>query len=60
MLADFREERTRIEEAILVLERIAVGRGKVKHRGRPPKWMDGIKRRGPGRPPGSRNKPKGE
>jgi hypothetical protein len=38
MLADFRMERQRIEEAILALERLAAGtRG--KRRGRPPKWM---------------------
>lgn len=38
MLADFRVERQRIEEAILALERLAAGtRG--KRRGRPPKWM---------------------
>ena len=38
MLADFRVERQRIEEAILALERLATGtRG--KRRGRPPKWM---------------------
>jgi hypothetical protein len=38
MLADFRVERQRIEEAIMALERLATGtRG--KRRGRPPKWM---------------------
>jgi hypothetical protein len=38
MLADFRVERQRIEEAIIALERLATGtRG--KRRGRPPKWM---------------------
>ena len=52
MLADLREERERIEQAILVLERIASGRS--RGRGRPPKWMTQVKRRG--RPPGSRNK----
>jgi len=58
MLADLREERTQIEEAITVLERLAVGDG--KRRGRPPAWMTAAsapKRRG--RPPGSKNKPKG-
>ena len=64
MLADLREERERINEAIAVLQRIAFGRG--KRRGRPPSWMTamrtdvaeagGVKRRG--RPPGSKNKPK--
>ena len=54
MLAELRSEREQIERAILVLERISGGRG--KRRGRPPKWMSGVKRRG--RPPGSKNKPK--
>ncbi len=57
MLADLRDERAQIEEAIIVIERLASGRG--KRRGRPPAWMaasSGPKRRG--RPPGSKNKPK--
>ena len=60
MLADLRQERAQIEEAILVLQRIALGQG--KRRGRPPAWMKTAatesrpKRRG--RPPGSKNKPK--
>lgn len=54
MLAELREERQQIEEAIMTLERLARGRG--KRRGRPPAWMTAIKRRG--RPPGSKNKPK--
>lgn len=54
MLADLRQEREQIEEAILSLERLARGRG--KRRGRPPTWMAEVKRRG--RPPGSKNKPK--
>jgi hypothetical protein len=53
MLAELREEREHVEEAIIVLERLARGRG--KRRGRPPAWMTNIKRRG--RPPGSKNKP---
>ena len=61
MLADLRQEREQIEEAILILERLARGRG--KRRGRPPAWMTAAaaapkKRRG--RPPGSKNKPKDE
>jgi hypothetical protein len=61
MLADLREERAQIEEAIIVMERLASGRG--KRRGRPPAWMTAhaggtVKRRG--RPPGSKNKPKAE
>jgi hypothetical protein len=54
MLADLRQEREHIEEAIVTLERLARGRG--RRRGRPPAWMATIKRRG--RPPGSKNKPK--
>jgi hypothetical protein len=54
MLAELRTERDQLAEAILTLERLAVGR--VKRRGRPPKWMAEVKRRG--RPPGSKNKRK--
>jgi hypothetical protein len=54
MLAELRAEREQVEEAIIVLERMARGRG--RRRERPPKWMTGMKRRG--RPPGSKNKPK--
>ena len=54
MLADLRQEREQIEEAILTLERLARGQG--KRRGRPPAWMAALKRRG--RPPGSKNRPK--
>ena len=53
MLAELRTERDQIDEAILVMERLAVGRG--RRRGRPPAWMSQVKRRG--RPPGSKNKP---
>jgi len=60
MLTDLREERDRITEAVLSLERMMVG---GKRRGRPPAWMaeaskqtsgDAPKRRG--RPPGSKNR----
>ena len=54
MLAELRQEREQIEEAIMTLERLARGQG--KRRGRPPSWLSTIKRRG--RPPGSKNKPK--
>jgi hypothetical protein len=54
MLRELREEREGVEQAILVLEGIASGRG--KRRGRPPAWMASTKKRG--RPKGSRNKPK--
>jgi hypothetical protein len=59
MLAELRQEREQIEEAIIILERLARGRG--KRRGRPPLWMSQptpVRRRG--RPPGSKNKPKEE
>ena len=56
MLAELRNEREQIEEAIMTLERLARGRG--RRRGRPPAWMSMIKRRG--RPPGSKNRPKNE
>ena len=52
ILADLRQEREQLEEAILSLERLALGRG--RRRGRPPAWMSEAKRRG--RPPGSKNK----
>ena len=54
MLAELRQEREQLEEAILTLERLARGRG--RRRGRPPAWMSELKRRG--RPPGSKNKAK--
>jgi hypothetical protein len=58
MLVALRQEREQIEEAIVVMERLTMGRG--KRRGRPPVWMaaarDVTKRRG--RPPGGKNKPK--
>lgn len=52
ILADLRQEREQLEEAIMSLERLARSRG--KRRGRPPSWMTEVKRRG--RPPGSKNK----
>jgi hypothetical protein len=52
ILADLRQEREQLEEAILSLERLALGRG--RRRGRPPSWMTVAKKRG--RPPGSKNK----
>jgi hypothetical protein len=52
ILADLRQERDQLEEAILSLERLATGRG--RRRGRPPAWMSEAKKRG--RPPGSKNK----
>jgi hypothetical protein len=37
ILAELKQERDALEEAIATLERLAVGRG--KRRGRPPLWM---------------------
>ena len=56
ILADLKEEKQQLEQAIATLERLAAGRG--PRRGRPPAWMSEAaapKRRG--RPPGSKNKP---
>jgi hypothetical protein len=52
ILAELRQEREQLEEAIMSLERLARGRG--RRRGRPPSWMVDAKKRG--RPPGSKNK----
>jgi len=54
ILAELRQEREQIEEAILSLERLARGRG--RRRGRPPAWMAEITEKRRGRPPGSKNK----
>jgi hypothetical protein len=54
ILAELREERQQIEEAILSLERLARGRG--RRRGRPPAWMAEVTTKRRGRPPGSKNK----
>jgi len=56
MLAELRQEREQIEEAIVTLERLSQGRG--RRRGRPPAWMSELKIKRRGRPPGSKNKPK--
>jgi hypothetical protein len=40
MLSELRQEREQIEEAIVVLERIAASG--PRRRGRPPKWMTGA------------------
>lgn len=52
ILAELRQEREQLEEAIISLERLARGRG--RRRGRPPAWLAESKKRG--RPPGSKNK----
>jgi hypothetical protein len=51
IIAELRQEREQIEEAIISLERLARGRG--RRRGRPPAWLAVAKKRG--RPPGSKN-----
>ena len=56
MLDELKAEREGVEQAIIVLQRIAAGRG--KRRGRPPAWMSQVKRRG--RPKGSKNKPRND
>jgi hypothetical protein len=57
MLTDLREQRDQIDQAIIMLERIAAGQS--KRRGRPPAWLaSAAKRRG--RPPGSKNKVKAQ
>jgi hypothetical protein len=57
ILADLRQEREQIEQAILSLEMLARGRG--RKRGRPPAWMSQLNAKVPkrrGRPAGSKNK----
>ena len=61
MLQELRSEQEAVEQAIITIERLALGRGRP--RGRPPAWMAAaqkgqaaapVKRRG--RPLGSKNK----
>lgn len=42
ILAELRSEKERLEEAILTVERLAVG-SITKRRGRPPKWLANVK-----------------
>ena len=42
ILTELRSEKERLEEAILTIERLAVGSVR-KRRGRPPKWMASAK-----------------
>lgn len=42
MLTELRAERESVDEAIMILERLARGRG--KRRGRPPAWMATIEK----------------
>jgi hypothetical protein len=55
MLADLRQERESIEEAIVTLERLARGQG--KRRGRPPSWMSVLKDKKPTKTAGRRGRP---
>ena len=55
ILSELRQEREQIEEAILSLERLALGRG--RKRGRPPAWALEITSKRRGRPVGSKNHP---
>ena len=54
ILADLKEEKAQLEQAILTLERLAAGR--APRRGRPPAWMSEAAPKRRGRPPGSKNK----
>jgi hypothetical protein len=58
MLEALRNERARLEEAIMALERLAGRHG--KRRGRPPAWMSAVRTSGSqrGRQPGSKSKVK--
>jgi hypothetical protein len=56
VLGELQGERDQVDEAILSIERLALGRG--KRRGRPPAWMVAAKEAAPkrrGRPPGLKN-----
>lgn len=52
ILAELRQEREQIEEAIISLERLARARG--KRRGRPPSWLAEARKRD--KAPGSKTK----
>jgi hypothetical protein len=55
ILDDLKQEKAQLEQAIITLERLAVGRG--PRRGRPPAWLtESTSPRRRGRPPGSKNK----
>jgi hypothetical protein len=55
ILEELKQEKEQLEQAIITLERLAVGRS--PRRGRPPAWMtEGTAPKRRGRPPGSKNK----
>jgi len=58
LLADLREHRRLLDDAILAMQRISYG--SVKKRGRPPAWLKQARKKGRGRPPGSRTAEKME
>jgi hypothetical protein len=56
VLVELQQQRDQIDEAILSLERLALGNG--KRRGRPPAWMVAARKTSPkrrGRPPLAKN-----
>lgn len=56
ILAELRQERAAIEEAIMTLERLA--KGHAKRRGRPPAWMSALKKEdAPAAPKKKRGRP---
>jgi hypothetical protein len=57
ILAELRQERDQIDEAILSVERLARSRGGPR-RGRPPAWMTETRAKRRGRPLGSTRKAK--
>lgn len=63
ILEELEDERTRLDEAILTVKRLAVN-STEKRRGRPPAWMTELKKgaqtsgKRRGRPPGSKNRAK--
>ena len=62
ILVELRQERDQVTEAIMCIERMAVGH--QKRRGRPPAWVVSARQRTPtkkrGRPAGRKNLPKKE
>jgi hypothetical protein len=56
MIEEMEAEHQLLGNAIILMKRLAQGRG--RRRGRPPAWMSELKLKRRGRPPGSKNKPK--
>lgn len=55
ILAELRQERQAIEEAIITMERLARGQG--KRRGRPPAWMAALRAKSEPAQPKRRGRP---